>query len=435
MNIKSGQIIKTVVFLQFILYLYLYLHYDVVSYAYVTIISSILFAPFAVALVKDGTDRKTLYMGLAVAFIIRLLFINHLPIGSDDIYRYIWDGKVQYNGINPYLYPPNASELNHLSSAIIPGKVNFPDMKSIYFPLSQWLFYLGYLIGGEAVWGLKLLMLLFEMITVSGILLLLKIRGMNAGNVLLYALCPLILSHIGIDAHLDGYGFTFFIFFLYFYLKSPDNEAINKIISLIFLGFALSVKPAFLIALPAVFLYEPDIKRKIVFPLIPAFVLAIQFIPYLDTPDLFQALLKFTKNWTFNGSIFNLINAFLEHNQKSRLICLFLYAAVFMIYYIYTKRTRIELDLYYTYLLMLLFSPVVHPWYAGWLIILLPVAPKLSGIFYAALVSVTAVTIMNYQLYGVWKEYPLLLAAEYLPAAMLLIRELIVYGGKIHVKN
>ncbi|MFZ6032356.1 MAG: hypothetical protein ACOYVE_03495 [Melioribacter sp.] len=435
MKIKSGHILKTVILLQFILYLYLYLHYEVVSYTYISIISSILFIPFAVLLVKNGTDRKTLYFGLTAAFAIRLLFINHFPIGSDDIYRYIWDGKVQHNGINPYLYPPNASELNHLSSAIIPGKVNFPDMKTIYFPLSQWLFYLGYAIGGEAVLGLKLLMLLFEMISVTGILLLLKIRGMNAGNVLLYALCPLILSHIGIDAHLDGYGFTFFILFLFFYLKPSGNENINKIISLIFLGFALSVKPAFLIALPAIFLYESNAKRKIIFPIIPALILAIQFIPYLNTPDLFQALLKFTKNWTFNGSIFSFINSFLEHNQKSRLICLFLYAVVFLLYYIYTKRAHIEIDLYYTYLLMLIFSPVVHPWYIGWLIILLPVAPRPSGIFYAALGSLTAITIMNYQLYGVWKEYSLLLIAEYLPVIVLIVRELIFDGREINVKN
>ncbi|WP_157867290.1 hypothetical protein [Melioribacter roseus] len=145
--------------------------------------------------------------------------------------------------------------------------------------------------------------------------------------------------------------------------------------------------------------------------------------------------MKFTKNWTFNGSIFSFINSFLEHNQKSRLICLFLYAVVFLLYYIYTKRAHIEIDLYYTYLLMLIFSPVVHPWYIGWLIILLPVAPRPSGIFYAALGSLTAITIMNYQLYGVWKEYSLLLIAEYLPVIVLIVRELIFDGREINVKN
>jgi hypothetical protein len=84
---------------------------------------------------------------------------------------------------------------------------------------------------------------------------------------------------------------------------------------------------------------------------------------------------------------------------------------------------------------MLIFSPVVHPWYIGWLIILLPVAPRPSGIFYAALGSLTAITIMNYQLYGVWKEYSPALIAEYLPVIVLLVRELIFDGREINVKN
>ncbi len=428
--------IKLIILIQLVLYFYLFIHYDIIHFNYISLISSLLYFPFAIIILKYKIDRKTIYFGLTAAVLIRILFINNFPLGSDDIYRYIWDGKVQYNGINPYLYPPNASQLNHLTSTIIPGKVNFPEMKTIYFPLSQWLFYLGYSISGEEVWGLKLLMLLFEMITVTGTLFLLKIREMSAGYVLLYALCPLILIHIGIDAHLDGYGFTFFILFLLFYLKPADKNAIRKIISLIFLGFALSVKPAFLIALPAIFLYESDIKRKIIFPLIPVFILAIQFIPYLSTPDLFQALLKFARNWTFNGSIFNVINVFLEHNQKSRLICLILYAISFTAYYFFMKRRKIEFDLYYTYLLLLLFSPVVHPWYIGWLIVLLPVVPRLSGIFYAALSSITIITVINYQLYGLWQEYPLLIFIEYIPVIIFLTGELIFYnGGKIYYKN
>ncbi|MGK9475324.1 hypothetical protein [Melioribacter sp. OK-6-Me] len=428
--------IKFIILVQLVLYFYLFIHYDIIHFNYISLISSLLYIPFAIIILKYEIDRKTIYFGLTVAILIRILFINNFPLGSDDIYRYIWDGKVQYNGINPYLYPPDASQLSHLSSEMLPDKVNFPDMKTIYFPLSQWLFYTAYLISGESVWGLKLLMILFEIITMASTLYLLKLRGLNFSFVLLYALCPLILIHIGIDAHLDGYGFTFFALFLFFYLQSAQKNRWCKIISLIFLGFALSIKPAFLIALPAIFWYETDVKRKIIYPLIPVAILGIQFIPYLSTPDLFQALQKFARNWTFNGSIFNIINAFLEHNQKSRLICLILYAISFAAYYLFMKRRKIEIDLYYTYLLLLLFSPVVHPWYIGWLIVLLPVVPRLSGIFYASLSSTTIITVMNYQLYGYWKEYPLLLVVEYLPVLIFLMHDLIFVDGRnIDSKN
>src|SRR5262245_35795101 len=43
---------------------------------------------------------------LGFAFLFRLTLFWCTPSLSEDIYRYIWDGRVQMAGINPYRYPP-----------------------------------------------------------------------------------------------------------------------------------------------------------------------------------------------------------------------------------------------------------------------------------------------------------------------------------------
>ena len=45
---------------------------------------------------------------------------------SSDLYRYIWDGRVQRAGINPYLYPPSAPELAVLRDEHVYPRINRP---------------------------------------------------------------------------------------------------------------------------------------------------------------------------------------------------------------------------------------------------------------------------------------------------------------------
>ena len=61
-----------------------------------------------------------------------LLFAE--PYLSTDIYRYIWDGRVQAAGINPYRYMPIAPELSHLRDAAIFPNINRPDYAVTIYP-------------------------------------------------------------------------------------------------------------------------------------------------------------------------------------------------------------------------------------------------------------------------------------------------------------
>jgi hypothetical protein len=339
------------------------------------------------------------------------------PIGSDDYYRYVWDGKVQANGINPYKYAPADSALNNLHSDILPKLVNYPEMKSIYPPLSQIIFYLSYLISGESFIGLKIFLLISELLSIFGIYLILKKLKLPLRNILIYALCALPVFQLFIDAHLDGFGLPLMLFSIYFYLSNRKN------LSYTLLGASICIKPFALFLIPVLFFIEKGWKDKIRTVFIPALVCILFYLPYVFSGSPFQALRQFTENWTFNGIVFDILDSFIKDNQRSRLIC----AILFVISYLPVILSKKELftKIYMSIILLFIFSPIVHPWYLSWLAVILPFYPRWSGIVYVGLISLTSFTILNYHLNGVWTEYTPALILEYVPVVSLFIYELI----------
>ncbi|HKI54947.1 MAG TPA: hypothetical protein VJ987_12545 [Anaerolineales bacterium] len=58
---------------------------------------------------KDENPRF-LYWTFGLAALTFAILTLTRPTLSDDMYRYVWDGRVQAQGISPYRYPPNAPE-------------------------------------------------------------------------------------------------------------------------------------------------------------------------------------------------------------------------------------------------------------------------------------------------------------------------------------
>lgn len=388
----------------------------IVNYTTVNVSTSIIFLFICYLIFKTDLMSKEIFLLVGLFILLRLFFINLLPIGSDDIYRYMWDGKVQSHGINPYLYAPNDPALSKLHSSLLPAKMNFIDMKTIYFPLSQWLFYAGYSLSGESVWGYKIILFVSEILTFISIYLLITHLKIKSKYILLYVLSPLPIIHFAIDAHLDALGFPLILFSLLFYLKE------KKFLSAVLLGLSLSIKPIGLVLIPVFFLKEKGILNKLKIVLIPLIVFSIQFIPYIISTNPFEAFLIYTRNWIFNGFIFDLLNLYFRDNQTTRMICgIVMGFSLIRLYF--SKKFFID-KIYFAVLLMMILSPVVHPWYIGWLAILIPLARKWSGIYFAAMSSLTSFTVMNYQLNGIWKEYWIVLIVEYIPVIILLLLEM-----------
>lgn len=120
---------------------------------------------------------------LIAAAAMRLALVFSEPTLSSDIYRYIWDGRVQASGTNPYRYVPAASELAPLRDPEIWPHINRADYAvTIYPPVAQSVFF-AVTRFGESVVTMKLGLLLFEAVGVAAIIALLHRLGQPATHV------------------------------------------------------------------------------------------------------------------------------------------------------------------------------------------------------------------------------------------------------------
>ena len=386
--------------------------YGIGCYAAIFLFSSSVYIWLAIEVQHAELPERTVLGLLGIALLLRATFLFAMPVGSDDVFRYLWDGKVQAAGINPYLYSPEAHELASLRSDLLPAAVNHPEMKSVYFPLSEWIFYLSYQLASEAVWGFKFFLLIAETLTITALWRLAKLLDMPPVRTLLYALCPLPIIQFAFDAHLDGLGLPLLAFALLYYLSQKQGRA------MVLLGISLAIKPVGLLLLPFFVLGARNTSTRVWILTLPFVPFVLQFLPYLPSSNPFEGLLTFSRHWTFNGIAFEVANLFLADNLPSRLLC----AGCLVISLLVLLRmpgNRI-VRMYLAMLALLLFSPVVHPWYVCWLVLFMPFVRQWSGVIFAATVSLTVFTVLEYRSVGVWEQHPLALAGEYIPVLVAL---------------
>ena len=153
---------------------------------------------------RAPSSRRTLVLVLAFAALFRLWPLAAEPRLSDDIYRYVWDGRVQAAGINPYRHVPAEEPLARLRDEAIYPKINRRDYApTIYPPLAQMIFFATTRASESVLW-MKLTMVAFEAAAVWAIVWLLASFGLPRQRVLLFAWHPLLVWEIAGSGHLDA---------------------------------------------------------------------------------------------------------------------------------------------------------------------------------------------------------------------------------------
>jgi alpha-1,6-mannosyltransferase len=164
----------------------------------------------AVALTwRGGLSRRALMMVVAVAALMRLAVLLAPPYLSDDINRYVWDGRVEAAGFNPYRYVPADPHLAALRDETIYPNINRSDYApTIYPPVAEYIFFLGTRLS-ESLTAMKATLLVFEL---AGVLLLLRLLddwGLPRARILIYAWHPLTLWEFAGSGHVDATVVTF----------------------------------------------------------------------------------------------------------------------------------------------------------------------------------------------------------------------------------
>ncbi len=158
-----------------------------------------------------------------LAIIFRISLVPSEPtVLSKDMYRYIWDGRVQQNGINPYRYPPGADELENMRDDRIFPNINRQDYPTLYPAGAQVFFRIFHALVGDSVTGFKAIMVFFDTLTVLLLMALLQNHGLNLSRIIIYAWNPLVIFEIAYSGHLEG--LTVFLMVAALYLSTIHKK-------------------------------------------------------------------------------------------------------------------------------------------------------------------------------------------------------------------
>ena len=150
-------------------------------------------------------DRKhALWLVLGVAVVLRAALLLGPPLLSSDVYRYVWDGRVQQAGINPYLYLPVDPALASLRDKAIYPHINRADYApTIYPPAAQVIFAA---VSGisDSVIAMKAAMVAFEALAIFCLVRLLVMLKRPPAQVLIYAWNPVALWEFAGNGHVDA---------------------------------------------------------------------------------------------------------------------------------------------------------------------------------------------------------------------------------------
>ena len=215
--------------------------------------------------------RSLFLIAIFFAVLFRLSILFSPLFLSDDIYRYVWDGRVQAAGINPYRYVPADPSLAQFRDATIYPKINRRDYATtIYPPLAEAIYFLTTRISESVTW-MKATMLGFEAIAIWALSQLLVSFGLSRQRILIYAWHPLIVWEFAGSGHVDAVAIAFITLALL--ARRRNSEALVGIT----LACATLVKIFPVVLFPA--LYK---RWGWKMPLAFAVTIVVAYLPYLS---------------------------------------------------------------------------------------------------------------------------------------------------------
>ena len=214
-------------------------------------------------------QRETLIIILILAVAMRVPQLWLTPYLSDDIYRYVWDGRVQGAGINPYRYVPTAPELSSLRDAAVYPFINRAHYAPTIYPPGAQIFFWLVTRFGDSLLVMKLGLLACEALGIAATLVILNRLSLPLTRSAALAWHPLAIWEIVGSGHIDGAMVGVMILGVALYAWRP-------LLAGSLIALAALMKPIAIVVLPA--FWRPwDWKL----PTIVAATLFILYVPYL----------------------------------------------------------------------------------------------------------------------------------------------------------
>ena len=414
---------------------YLNFAYDVVRSDFIKLISlygALFFVTHKLLQISKGN-----FLTLAgIGILFRLIFIVAIPNLSQDFYRFLWDGRLLIQGINPYLFTPD-QVLNHPTALL---KVSMPQAQELfngmgglsashfsnYPPINQLFFTITAVFAGKSILGSVVVLRVIMILADIGILYfgkkLLENLSLPVNNIFWYFLNPFIIIELTGNLHFEGVMLFFIIWSLYLLHSGKWFWAA------LILAVSVGVKLIPLLFLPLFFQYFTQKKTLAKglwnftkFCLVVIGTVLLLFAPFLSS----EFILNFSntinlwfQNFEFNASIYNIIKWIGFEYYDTNLIkpygsiSPFLVIAILLILTFFRKnRSTKELitAMLFGISIYFLFATTVHPWYIC--------TPLILSIFtrYKFPIIWSAAVILSYSAYGIneFSENLWLVALEY----------------------
>ncbi len=339
----------------------------------------IAFLPYLLLARQEG-NQELVKQAIAAAILIRLVLIPGLPMLSDDAYRFVWDSRLQLNGINPFAFTPlEVVEQNYFGA---PNKginkelfnlLNSKEYFTIYPPIAQLSFLLtGWVSSGNMHIQLQLLQLLYWALDATALWLLpsvLTFFGIPGNRAILFALNPMVLLELSGNIHMEAPMIALMVIATWLYTKQ------RFFLSAVFLGLALGFKFNILLLFP-ILIPVMGWKRGLLFGGISFTVFLAGFIVYIH-PDLAQNLLSSTRlyfdTFEFNASIYYLYKLGGTNSHAIKTILqqsLPLVSIVLILFTSFSPRIPLKYRPVIAYTIYIVLSTTVHPWYLALLLLL-----------------------------------------------------------------
>ena len=314
---------------------------------------------------------------VVAGLLFRTIFSDHYPALSQDFLRFIWDGRLLFKGVNPYLFTPNEimnsqvailAEMQTLHEGMGPlSQRNFSN----YPPIHQVPGFLAAILSGRSIFGTILILRLILILADLGIVYygrkLLGLFQMPKNAIFIYFLNPLVIIELTGNLHFEGL-MVFFMLLTFYYLKQNKN-----VHAALFMGISILTKliPALVVPL---LIYRLGLKKSVQFVGITIGVVVLGFGPFINLGFLTnysQSVGLWFLNFEFNASFYYILKALTKFYLEAKLISYMRFIIpVIMgstVLYLYLKKeTKTKtimkhcLWLITTYFFV---ATTVHPWY------------------------------------------------------------------------
>jgi hypothetical protein len=300
-----------------------------------------------------GGTNRVLALCLMLAVVWRVPLLLQPPSLSTDIYRYVWDGRIQRLGYDPYIVVPANSEFRrlHTPETLL---MNHPNVPTPY-PAAAELFFRAVMTVDESARALKAAFFLCDIAIAAVLLNWLAASRRSLWWALAYAWNPLVAIEGAGNGHVDLLGALCLV------VAASSLARRRRTLAAVALALGVGVK-----FLPVTLdpLFWSRIRLRDAF--LCAGILIALYIPFLGHGRLpIGSLGEYLALWRINAPVYSALERIFPSAWLVAVPLVLGFAAALW------ARWHLALDSSEAWAwplaITLVFAPTIYPWYLLWL--------------------------------------------------------------------